>query len=1141
MSRLVPAAEQIAATNPDRSNWVGANAGSGKTHVLTQRVARLLLDGAEPQHILCLTYTKAAAAEMQSRLFRTLGKWAMAPAEELGRTLGDLSGAGAPVTDAAALAAARRLFARALETPGGLKIQTIHAFCTEVLRRFPLEAGVSPRFEVADDRRSRALLAEVREAMAEAAADAFDCAARVLNEGDIDALANALLRHRVSAEDLEDRIAAHFGADGSLSEIEICKDALEQLDWRTYAALRTVLLDKGGRYDGPVGEALAIDAAERDADPEAAVDRLIRCVLTQKMEPRSTRGFPGVDVKRARPEAEDEFRRLSDWALETRDRVCAARMAARVRDLHRFAEALLARHDDAKSTRALLDFDDLVQRSRALLTDGVMRGWVLYKLDQGIDHVLVDEAQDTAPPQWDVVAAIAEEFFAGAGARPAGRSIFVVGDEKQSIYSFQGAEPNAFGRMRGHFEQRLDGIGTPLGRPDLLTSYRSAPAILGFVDAVFAGPAGEGLTVSGEPVRHVAHRVGAHGRVDLWPVIEVAEADEPKPWFEPVDAVPASDTKERLACAVATQIDGMIGTEWLGPRPPDRAARPIRPGDVLVLVSKRDRLAAGIIRELKKRGVPVAGADRMLLTGELAVQDLLALAKVACLPTDDLSLAALLRSPLCGLSEDDLFALAWQREGALWGAVQCSEHRAVAEFLADMAAQADFLRPYEFLERALVRHDGRGRLLARLGVEAEDAIDELLAQALAYETAEAPSLTGFTAWIEADEITVKREMETGDHVRVMTVHGAKGLEAPVVILPDTISGGRPGGGPMLFPAVAGGNLPALTLWAGAKAEDDRITAAARADAETRDKAERKRLLYVALTRAEDWLILCGAALRTKPKGTWYEMLAEGMDVVEATKLPSPTGAGEMRRFETGPLPQPVGVSAQAAAPAESALPAWLAAAPREPRRPGHSPSSLALAEESLHGGAGVGRALALRLGSAVHRLLERLPDHPEGRREALAGRLLTHEFADLDGEHRRAAWAEAAAVMAMAEAESVFGGESLAEVAAAIPGPGGIRMTGRIDRLVVAAEEVLIVDFKTDRVPPASAADVSHGYLAQLGAYRAAMRTAFPGRSVGAALLWTTGPALMRLDPAALDGAYGESLVALTAAAGNIDLADGRS
>ena len=1123
MTRLLPSTEQIEATDPGRSNWVGANAGSGKTHVLTQRVARLLLDGAEPQKILCLTYTRAAAAEMQSRLFRTLGRWAMLPADELGRTLADLAGAEEPVVDAARLAEARRLFARALETPGGLKIQTIHAFCTEVLRRFPLEAGVSPRFEVADDRRSRALMAEVRAAVAETAADAFDSAARTLTEDRIDALAQAVLRCAEGfGGDVEACIEAHFGA--TMSPTEIAAAALNELDKARLRSLTQALLVHGGATEQSLAVAFRDWLTGQCADPDTACDGMAGVLLKKDGAARRS----GLATKRllaAWPGAAEEIAGLQDWAFRTRDAIRSATMAARVRDLYAFAAALLSRHEDAKAARALLDFDDLVRRCRELLTDGVMRGWVLWKLDQGLDHVLVDEAQDTAPPQWDVVAAIADEFFAGKGARVQRRSIFVVGDEKQSIYSFQGAEPQAFGRMRTHFERRLEAIGSPLGRPDLVTSYRSAPAILGYVDAVFAGAAGQGLTVSGGPVRHIAHREGAHGRVDLWPVIEPDPKPEEGPWHEPVDAVPPRDTKARLAVAVADRIAAIIGRDWLGPRPPARPARPVRAGDILVLVARRDRLASGIIRELKKRGVPVAGADRMVLTDELAVQDLLALAKVACQPQDELSLAALLKSPLCGLGEDELLDLAWPREGGLWRAVQRSgRHGEAAAFLSDMAAQADFLRPYEFLERALIRHDGRRRLVARLGPEAEDAIDELLAQALSYETSEPPSLTGFVAWIEADEIQVRREMESGsDIVRVMTVHGAKGLEAPVVILPDTISGGSPNRGPMLLPASARGNAPGLTLWLGAKGDDDPVSAAARAEAEARERAERRRLLYVALTRAEDWLILCGAGLRSKPQDTWYGMLAAGMAALPGVeRLPSPTGVGEMLRYETGPVPV-----AQADAPAPMTgpapeLPRWLSPAPAEARRPRASPSALAPSES--HGGAGIGRELALAIGNAVHLLLERLPAYPAERHEALAARLLARGVPKLAEEHRRAAWDEAARVLASREAATVFGPDSLAEVAAAMPGPGGLRMTGRIDRLVVGPDEILIVDFKTDRAPPATASEVPRGYLAQLGAYRAAVSAAFPGRPVAAALLWTAGPRLMRLDHRLIELAFREGM-----------------
>lgn len=1131
-----PASEQIAATDPGRSNWVGANAGSGKTHVLTQRVARLLLEGALPQRILCLTYTRAAAAEMQSRLFRTLGRWAMAPADRLGQTLASLAGETSPITDAARLAEARRLFARALETPGGLKIQTIHAFCTEVLRRFPLEAGVSPRFAVADDRDAGALMANVKARLAEAAPQAFDIAAQRLTEDGIDALAHAVLRHGEDfGGDVEAALAAHFGDAATRTPPEIAAAALNELAPAHLESLAEAL-KKGGKSEQGLATVFSDWLDGRIADARAACDDMARHLLTKDGAPRQS-GMPTRATVKLRPDAPDEIARLQDWAARTGNAIRAGAVAARARDLHVFAKDLLTRHEAAKAATALLDFDDLVRRTRALLTDGAMRDWVLWKLDQGLDHILVDEAQDTAPAQWEVIAALADEFLAGAGARPVGRSIFVVGDEKQSIYSFQGAEPGTFGRMRDHFTGRLAALGTPLGRPDLVTSYRSAPAILQFVDAVFVGDAAAGLTVSGDPVCHLAHRKGAHGRVDLWPVIEPADKPDEPAWHAPVDAVPASDTKLRLAIAIAKQIEAMIGHDWLGPRPPDRAARPIRAGDILVLVTRRDRLASGLIRELKARGVPVAGADRMVLTAEIAVQDLLALARVACQPGDDLSLAALLKSPLCGLDEDALFDLAWDRKGTLWQAVQgAARHAPIAAFLADMAAQADFLRPYEFLERALIRHDGRRKLAARLGPEAEDAIDELLTQALTYEGHKAPSLTGFIAWIEAGDIQVKREMEgAGDAVRVMTVHGAKGLEAPVVILPDTVSAGRSGRGPLLLSAERTGNRPALTLWLGAREQDDEVAAAAREAAEARQKAERKRLLYVALTRAEDWLILCGAGLRKGPKENWHATLTAGMEALpDLQTLPGPTGEGEMLRFETGPVPRPEGVRSLPARAAPPPPPGWIGPAKPETRRPRPSPS--ALAPPAPHGGTGIGREMALALGSAVHLLLERLPAHPAEAREILAVRLLAHDFPELAAERREAAWAEARRVLAMPAAGIIFGPDSLAEVSAAIPGPDGRRMIGRIDRLIVTSDEILILDFKTDRAPPASVAGVPRGYLAQLGAYRAALVPAFPGKPVTTALLWTAGPEMMRLDGGTVDGAFRAAVAETTR---NIDSGPG--
>ncbi|MGD1922972.1 MAG: double-strand break repair helicase AddA, partial [Paracoccaceae bacterium] len=1057
MSGPRPTGDQIAATDPHRSNWVTANAGSGKTHVLTQRVARLLLDNESPERILCLTYTKAAASEMQTRLYRMLGAWAMAPSETLAQELSALSGENSVSLDPDRLANARRLFARALETPGGLKIQTIHAFCDSLLRRFPLEAGVSPGFDVAVDRTSENLLADVRSLLGHAAEHgtdpALDLVAARLSEDAIDALTNAVLSKRTAfGVKAQTALSAHFAPSTQLSETEIARRALSVLNVDAYSTLTEVLLEQGGRFDRPVGEALLEFRSHPDAEPGDAVDALIGRILTAKFEPRSPRGFPVKAVKMALPGAEDDLSNLTRWAEETRAAILSARTAARTRDLHAFADSFLHAYAAAKASQGLLDYDDLISQTRAMLVENTMREWVLYKLDRGIEHILVDEAQDTSPAQWDVIRAVSEDFLSGGSAAQTNRSIFVVGDEKQSIYSFQGAEPQAIGRMRDWYGQRFSDLNSELGRPALTTSFRSAPAILEFVDRVFEGDAAQGLTVDKAPIEHRAHRTGVRGRVDLWPLLDPPDAPTEPEWWEPVDAVPVSDAKEQLAQCVAREIDRMIGIEVL----PERGTRPsrrVQAVDILILVSKRDRLARGIIRELKELGVPVAGADRLTLTDELVVQDLLALARVAVTPEDDLSLAALLRSPIGNISEEELFELAHGRRGSLRQALRATAtHSAWAEALDALTRKADFLRPYEFFEQALIGHGWRSKLVARLGVEASDAIDEFLNQALAFERDNIQTLTGFIPWIEASGIQIKREMESGgNQVRVMTIHGAKGLEAPIVILPDTMSSPSGASSPVV-PASTGGNTPELMLWLGSRDEDAPVARAAREAEEQRQRDERRRLLYVALTRAEDWLILCGANARRRINDNWFDMLAAGIDRCPGIqRLASPTNTGEKLRFETG---APINVPAsqiEAGTKNETALPDWIGDAPTERRTTRPRPSDLtprAAASDDVDQsteafpGRGLGRSLAIQRGLAIHTLLEQpfngsldpvkveriardyLPDAPSNLIDGIFG--------------------EVRKVLAMPDAEKIFGAGSIAEMTVSIDRPdGGKRMIGR--------------------------------------------------------------------------------------------------
>jgi ATP-dependent helicase/nuclease subunit A len=1096
-------AAQVKAAAPSASSWVSANAGSGKTRVLTDRVARLLLAGTEPQKVLCLTYTKAAAAEMQNRLFKTLGAWAMLDDAALRAALRKLGEPGEAIPPDR-LARARTLFARALETPGGLRIQTIHAFCEALLRRFPLEAGVAPQFGVLEDRRAKALREEVLDDLALARPDAFTALARHMAGDDPDALLLEIGQYRAGFAPPYDpaRLAAALGARPDVTVEALAAEVLPPDSEALLRRLVPILAPRPGN-DGAAAERLA--AALVATDPSTRLEQL-EAVLLFGASAKAPFGakigqVPTRAVRAAHPGLIAELDALMRRVEAARPLRLANAAFARSAALNRFGRAWLDAWRDRKQALGLLDFDDLIDRAEALLALPGTAAWVLWRLDGGLDHILVDEAQDTSPAQWRVIEAISEEFFAGDGGRDTRRTIFVVGDEKQSIYSFQGADPLEFGARCAHYDRVLTEIGSELQRCDLLYSFRSARPILALVDAVFGGPAGQGLA---QAIAHHAIDPEKPGRVELWPFLPKPEKPDEGPWDQPVDARAPDDPIEVLARRIAREIAGWLASRRALPGDPD--GRAVRAGDVMILVQRRADLFHAIIRALKRERVPVAGADLLRIGGELAVNDLLAALRVAATPGDDLSLAALLRSPLGGMSERELFELAHPRQGSLRRALReeppgrWPEVRALVD---DLLAQADYLRPFEMLTRILVRHDGRRKLTARLGAEAEDGIDALLDQALAYEAVEAPSLTGFLDWIDRDEVAVKRRMEEeADQVRVMTVHGAKGLEAPIVILPDTAV--RPEGrNPPQVVRLADGQ-PAWRV----KAEE---APPALDDAEKARRAlvreENRRLLYVALTRAKSWLVVCGAGQVSANGESWHGLVREAMAALGAAREPGPDGDVLALALNWSVASA---VAAGTVPPAAAPLPDWSRRpAPVPPGTPlPVTPSGLG-GTHALPGEApgALDEAAAKARGTAVHRLLEMLHGRPAAERAALAARLLPGEPA------LPALLAEAAAVLDAPGLAPLFGPDSLAEVAVAAPLPelGGRRLVGRIDRLVVTAERVLAVDFKSNRAVPAAPETVPEGILRQMGAYRAALAQIWPGRTVETAILWTRTGHLMAL------------------------------
>ncbi len=1091
---------QIHASRSDRSTWLSANAGSGKTKVLTDRVARLLLDGVDPQNVLCLTYTKAAASEMQNRLFKRLGEWAMLPDDALKIALSDL-GHGDVITNDM-LPKARRLFAGAIEAPGGLKIQTIHSFCSALLRKFPLEAQVTPNFTEMEERAATLLRAEIVEAMASGDSQHLvEGVADFVSGMTLDGLTGSIAAHRSEfAEGVnEEELRRSFGLPQTFDEKDLLDRAFlgGELD-----LLKDLIsaLRQSGKNDNRAADKLSqiqhlsIGSLVRmegvflfGESSKAPFEAKIGSFPTQACRKEIPHLMPVLDALMGRVE---EARRLRLGLLTLN----------KSKALHKFASAFLKEYERAKMLRGWLDFDDLILRARDLLLDRDVADWVLYRLDGRIDHILVDEAQDTSPAQWQVIEALARDFTSGQGTKEdAPRTIFVVGDKKQSIYSFQGADPREFDRMRAEFDARLANTITPLQNLQMEFSFRSAPTILNVVDKVFENREESGF----EPDQgHISFKSALPGRVDLWDVIEKPEKPEDPAWYDPVDIKLPDDPQAILARRVADFIQTTIGT----PLPSEKGeAREICAGDFLILVRRRSDVFHDIIRECKSRGLPVAGADRLKVGGELAVKDLKALLSVLATPEDDLSLASALRSPLFGWSEAELYDLAHGRAQKYLSAElrdRAEEFPETVAVLNDLRDQVDYLRPFDLIDRILTRHEGRRKLLGRLGHEAADGIDAFLSQALAYERNAVDSLTGFLVWMETDDLEIKRQLDAaGDRIRVMTVHGAKGLEAPIVILPDTAQWTKRTLGDLA-------ETEAGVIWRAGK--DDATALQKGLDEEERaaEEAERDRLLYVAMTRAEQWLVVAAAGGLGSDERSWHDQVRSGMEALGAQPI------DDVLRLENGDWKQRLAKSEPPQNVSVAGLPDFMKQTVPvvDDRLTTLSPSDLGGAK-ALPDERGLDEEAAKRRGIQIHRLLEVLPDVEPERWPSVAKRLLSIGHDGADDAECALLLMEVRKILEKPNLRDLFGGGGLSEVAitANLEGLSGQRIHGVIDRLILADTKVTAIDFKTNAMVPTLARDCPDGLLRQMGAYAHALQQIYPSHEIETAILWTRTATLMHL------------------------------
>lgn len=1151
---------QQQAADPMVNVWVAASAGSGKTKVLTDRVLSLLLSGTSPEKLLCITFTKSAAAEMANRIHERLAKWTILSDAELAAEVVRLDGREA---DDTRMTLARRLFARVLDAPGGLKIQTVHGFCQSVLRRFPIEAGISPHFEVLDERSAGELMMSSRDAVLRAAEgpgidqDALYAVTRRVAEDQFATLLNRLsasrgrLKEYLDAHGVEGAVArvhAVLGSEPGVGEDDVIRDACaadaaDDLGLRMAAeAMFAHGSDANRARAAEILSWLEMGTEERIA----GFGTYQKIFLTTDFAPRKTVAVKAVleAVPSVATVLAAEQERLVQVDARFRRQATGEANAG----LLRLGAAILTRFEATKRALARLDYDDLILLTRDLL-DSVGAPWVLYKLDGGLDHLLIDEAQDTSPDQWRIVAALADTFFEAEGLAGPPRTIFAVGDVKQSIYSFQGADPEGFRNWRDYFARRAKMGPVDLRPVPMDMSFRSVDPILRAVDSVFSLDASmDGVVDPGAVLRHEAFRTGQNGRVELWPMVEPPDKEDEEAWALP-DAAPGLSDDDPLtvfASGLAGRIAAIIGGDILSAR-----ARRVRAGDILVLVRRRSALVDALVRALKDRAVPVAGVDRMVLTEQIAVMDLVALGHVLLMPDDDLQLACVLKGPFIGFDDADLFRLAHGRgRQTLWSRLRDAGRRdsriaAAVEWLAGLMANADYLRPFELFQRVLGDRcpvdygfgsvSGWQAMVARLGAEAEEPVTEFLSLALTHERVRIPSLQGFLAWFARGRSEIKRDLEakSRDEVRIMTVHGAKGLQAPVVILPDTARVPQDAGGPEFYWRDAADDAP-MPIWTPAKRFRTPVGQDLLATAKLAREREYRRLLYVAMTRAEDRLIVCGYRGARKPDaGCWYDMVREGLEASGAAQT-VPFDVSESWRGDAlvleGEQSAPPRTESEKGSDASGAPPPdWLRRAPPpepEPPRP-LVPSRPVLDDPPVRSPLGDPDGQRFVRGRLVHRLLQTLPDLPESRRRGAAERFLAQSGHGLDADARVEIADETLAILDAPELSDLFGPGSRAEVpitglATQQHEPGGLDgnvpiVSGQVDRLAVTDDAVIVADYKTQRPAPSEVGRIPTAYIAQMARYRDLLRRIFPDRPVRCVLVWTESARPMTVPDSLMD------------------------
>ena len=1142
---------QSQAANPASNVWVNASAGTGKTKVLTERVLRLLLplegqnDGTAPQNILCVTFTKAGANQMITRLMKTLSRWAVCSEQLLVKDLTLLLGHD-PATNV--IFKARKLFAMIIDLPGGLNVTTIHALCQSILGRFVVESGLPPNFSVMEASESKSLIKKARDGLVHDILmqknnhplfEDFTWLASIKNSLQINQILAAVLGDRKKLALFFDKnpdykavLRQYLNIDDNINEDLLVKKYL----YDNFPEQNIKILANAFEFGGKKNKDNAItlfNYLHSDRQVLYQGYREVFYTTSGKCPPRKA-SHVSNEAKKQNPLAEGIFTAEIDRISEYEDKLNSLKIYRATCAILDIIYEITNRYQTLKNSQRKVDYDDLIHKTHALLT-GPAKDWVLFKLDYGIDHILVDEAQDTSPDQWGILQALWDDFFTGQSVRSENgieRTVFVVGDNKQSIFSFQGANLNNFNSVHNKLRNQVSNAQKQWSDVPMNTSFRSTSAVIDFVDLVFEeSDLRTSLTQDPELYRsHTAHRQGHSGHVELWPLYKAPKQDPLPPWTLPLQIRENHDANQALANRIAETIAAWIKNQDLL----TSKNRPIIAGDIMILVRRRNALVDHLIRALKTHNVPVSGADRLVISDHIAVKDVLAALHFALLPDDDLTLATLLKSPLIGWTDDMVENHAFDRDGSLWQAVKDGASQDTSAWLSNlivtMSGQNAFTAVSNILNYKAFNNNQSGwqSLVGRLGEDCVDPLEELLSIAQTFDANNPGSgLQGFLHYMQTNETEIKRELDSGvNKVRIMTVHASKGLESPIVFMPDTTS--------LPKAQTSDDGLiwmeDTIPLWSPTAQNDTLSVKTYKEIASKITLDEYYRLLYVAMTRAEDRLIVCGTLNNNETISrdkSWYNCALIGMNRINAVEkewphdpeFQTPDDEGKYLVFSTEQSVEPKPEKEKYKPNTISDLPHWvlqpLLKEQHPPRilKPSQDDSQPMPVHSPLYQH---DNSFRYERGLLTHSLLQYLPELQQEIRKDAGLSYLNQQAPRIPSAVVNSILEESLAIINSKEFSMFFGEGSMSEVSVTgtvTNSNGKIDIiSGQIDRMLIGDETIWIIDFKSNRPPPKDPKDVPPQYRKQLSAYKTLIQDIYPKHNIRCALLWTDGPFMTELD-----------------------------